>query len=324
MREVASLDPMPELPGFALTPREGFRAVRVAGVATRQGGVISAEQLRALGISTATIYRWMRDGRLIRIYPRVFAVGHSAIGIFGRLNAALLYSGPAAALSHQTGAWWRGFIKAEPRTIHISEPGERASQRRLRLHHPRVVKVELWNGLAVTSAARTLRDFAWVAEYADLRRALAQADHLGQLDPVAIYAELGRGRRGSRHLRRAFGEHLPELAATFSVLEERFLALIDEVSLPLPEVNVFVEGLLVDCVWRETRLIVELDGHETHDRTAAIEVDRHREMTLRRGGYRVLRYTWQQVTREGHLVVAELRRELSGLRREPPGVGSKG
>jgi hypothetical protein len=231
----------------------------------------------------------------------------------GRLHAALLYGGPAAALSHQTGAWARRYIKLEPRTIHISVPGERANQRDLRAHRTGEVRAQLLDGLRVTPPARTLRDLAWVASYADLRRALAEADHAGELVPAAVAAELGRGRRGSTALRRALGEHLPELARTLSILEERFLALLDRAGLPLPEVNAFVDGLMVDCVWRGARLVVELDGHETHDRTAAIESDRRREMKLRRAGYRVLRYTWQQVTREDELVVAELRFELRGI-----------
>jgi very-short-patch-repair endonuclease len=104
--------------------------------------------------------------------------------------------------------------------------------------------------------------------------------------------------------------HLPELAQTFSVLEERFLALVDEAGLPLPEVNAHVNGMTVDCLWRDARLVVELDGHETHDRHAAIEADRRREMRLRQLGFRVIRYTWQQVTQTPEPVVAELRREL--------------
>jgi hypothetical protein len=99
--------------------------------------VVSVGQLLALGVSRATIYRWARAGRLIKIYPGVFAVGHEAIGMKGRLTAALLYGGPACALSHQTGAWVRRFITAEPRTIHISLPGERANQRDLRVHRAR-------------------------------------------------------------------------------------------------------------------------------------------------------------------------------------------
>jgi hypothetical protein len=301
---------MPELPGFPTTLRTDLRAVRVAELATRQGGVISFEQLRALGISDATRKRWTRAGHLHPIHPGVVAVGHRAIGLTGRLHAALLYAGDDAALSHQTAGWCHGAIAAEPQTIHVSEPGERRSVRGVRVHHPRRVSLAKIDDLRVTPIPRTLLDLAWVLDFAGVRRAIAEIDHRGKLEPVAIYAQLGRGRRGSKALREAMTRHLPELALTFSVLEERFLALIDEASLPLPEVNARVEGMTVDCVWRDRRLVVELDGHESHDRTAAIETDRQREMRLRRGGFRVIRYTWHQITRMPELVVAELRVEL--------------
>jgi hypothetical protein len=302
---------MLEPPGFMLAQRAQLRAVRVAEVAGRQGGVTSRAQLRALGVSEAGITRSVKCGWLYRIHPGVFAVGHPAIGLFGRLHAALLYAGDEAALSHQTAGWCHRAIAAEPRTIHVSEPGERKSLPGVRVHHPRRVAFEMVDGLRVTPIPRTLLDLAWVLEFPDLRRALAEIDHRGRLHAEAMYAQLGRGRLGSTALREAMARHLPELAAAFSVLEERFLALVDEAGLSLPEVNAKVEGMTVDCFWRSAGLVVELDGHETHDRRAAIEVDRGREMRLRRVGFRVIRYTWQQVTRAPELVITELRRELA-------------
>jgi hypothetical protein len=301
---------MPELPGFPATPRREFRAVRIAELAGRQGGVISAAQLTALSMPETTRRRWVKRGWLHPIHPGVFAVGHRAIGTLARLHAALLYAGDQAALSFQTAGWCHKAISATPHTIHVSEPGERRTVPGLRIHHPRKVRFEVVDGLRVTPIARTLRDLAWVLAFGDLRRALAEVDHRGRLDPVRIYAELGRGRRGSTALREAMARHLPELAATLSVLEERFLAVVDDANLPLPEVNAKVDGMTVDCLWRHERLVVELDGHETHDRPAVIETDRQREMRLRRAGFRVIRYTWQQVTETPELIVAELRREL--------------
>jgi hypothetical protein len=301
---------MPELPGFMSAERAQLRAVRIARVAEGQGGVISRRQLRALGESDTSITLSVRCGRLHAIHPGVFAVGHPAIGLLGRLNAALLYGGDRAALSHQTAGWCHGAIAIEPQTIHLSEPGERRSRASVRIQHPRSVAHQLVNGLRVTPIPRTLLDLAWVLAFPSLRRAIAELDHRRKLDPVAIYAQLGRGRRGSAALREAMTSHLPELAATFSVLEERFLALIDEANLPLPEVNAYVEGMVVDCLWRGARLVIELDGHATHDRPAAIETDRRRELRLRRAGLRVIRYTWQQVTQTPDVILAELRDEL--------------
>jgi very-short-patch-repair endonuclease len=105
--------------------------------------------------------------------------------------------------------------------------------------------------------------------------------------------------------------HLPSLAATLSVLEERFLLLCEAYGIPLPEANAVVGGLKVDALWRGSRTIVELDGHDAHAHPSAIERDRAREVLLRAAGFRVLRYTWQQVTEQPDVVAADLRLALS-------------
>jgi hypothetical protein len=58
--------------------------VRVAVLATPQSGVISRAQLTRCGVSDASISRWIAVGRLIRIHPGVYAVGHANLSIEGR------------------------------------------------------------------------------------------------------------------------------------------------------------------------------------------------------------------------------------------------
>jgi very-short-patch-repair endonuclease len=65
----------------------------------------------------------------------------------------------------------------------------------------------------------------------------------------------------------------------------------------------------VDCVWRQQRVIAELDGRSVHDTTGAFERDRARDRALMAAGWRVIRITWRQLTSEGSEVeqdVAEL------------------
>ena len=64
-------------------------------------------------------------------------------------------------------------------------------------------------------------------------------------------------------------------------------------------------------MWHAERLIVELDGHATHANPVTNEEDRRRELILRRAGYRVIRYTWQQVTSAPRTVLDDLRRALA-------------
>jgi hypothetical protein len=54
-------------------------ARRVSEVARRQFGVIAWWQLKRLGIGDATVTRWRVAGRLHRLLPGVYAVGHRSV-----------------------------------------------------------------------------------------------------------------------------------------------------------------------------------------------------------------------------------------------------
>jgi very-short-patch-repair endonuclease len=146
--------------------------------------------------------------------------------------------------------------------------------------------------------------------FRELRRALAEADYRNPLSMPEIESVLKQGRHGSRALRRALAQHLPKLAHTLSVLEERFLELCQTTGLPLPEVNAQVGGMRVDAIWRQQWLVAELDGAAAHGGWAQVSRDRERELVLRRKGLRVVRYTWQQIIERPARVAADLRRQL--------------
>jgi very-short-patch-repair endonuclease len=63
-----------------------------------------------------------------------------------------------------------------------------------------------------------------------------------------------------------------------------------------PRVNTFVEGEEVDLHRPAARLIVETDGAATHLTPTAFEQDRARDAKLTLAGYRVIRFTWRQLT----------------------------
>ena len=74
--------------------------------------------------------------------------------------------------------------------------------------------------------------------------------------------------------------------------------IVRDAGLPQPQANSLLTArdhprLEVDLHWPAHRLIVELDGYETHRTRAAFEADRQRDAALTADGYRVVRFTWR-------------------------------
>jgi very-short-patch-repair endonuclease len=95
-------------------------------------------------------------------------------------------------------------------------------------------------------------------------------------------------------------------------IERTFLRLIRKANLPKPEINVWLHNHEVDFLWRDWKLIVELDGREFHLTPTAFENDRRRDIDLQRLGYTVLRITHRRLKDEPAAVIRELRYFLSG------------
>jgi very-short-patch-repair endonuclease len=295
-----------ELSGFSSTPRTKDQTVRLLSLAEAQFGVVARCQLEKNGVGSAMIARWLRAGRLHRLHPRVYALGHRRLSNEGELVAALLYAGPGAALSHATAAWWWRLIDHRPLELELSAPGHTASLPSARIHHPRRLHTTLHRGLPITTVPQTLLDFAALAPEDRVRRALAEADYRRLVRLGDVRAVLGRGHPGSANLRRAMAIHQPELARTRSELEQSFLALCARHRIPSPRLNVMVAGLMVDALWPDQRVIVELDGARNHSSSAQIHRDRERDLRLRALGYLILRYSYHQVTRKASQVATDL------------------
>jgi very-short-patch-repair endonuclease len=72
-------------------------------------------------------------------------------------------------------------------------------------------------------------------------------------------------------------------------------------------VNVRIDRFEVDFLWRPERLIVEVDGWESHRTRSAFEEDRVRDARLKVLGYEVLRVTWWQLETDGVSVARTIR-----------------
>ncbi|MGH2993241.1 MAG: endonuclease domain-containing protein [Solirubrobacterales bacterium] len=163
------------------------------------------------------------------------------------------------------------------------------------------------DGIPVTSPARSLLDLASVLPTSELERALAEAQVRRIVTRRALVDQLerNRGRSGVRALRRAV-EVPGGPAATRSEAERRLLRLVRAAELPVPRVNARLGRYEVDFMWREQRLVAEVDGYAYHANRRAFERDRERDAALAAAGYTVLRLTWRQLVNTPEAVVARL------------------
>lgn len=282
--------------------------VRVAQLATIQGGAISLGQLRAAGVSTRNASHQASDGRLHRIHRGVYTVGHRSITRHTHLRAALLACGEGAVLSHGTAAAFHHLFDEWPHFVDITVPVEAGRKvdgiRCRRCRYPEPEEIEVRNGIAVTTLARTLVDLAGILRLPDLRKVVGRAAIRRKLDlqaiDIAIYN--AKGRRGLKKLELALVPYrtkdgkVPDVRSDFETL---VLPQLLDMELPRPSTNtpIHIDGerFLVDFLWEKERVIVETDGRETHETPTAFQDDRRRDQFLAAAGYRVLRVTWSQI-----------------------------
>ncbi len=305
--------------------RELANDLGIAKLAGAQHGVVARAQLRKLGFGVAAIDHRVRAARLHRVHQGVYAVGHSVLTMEGRWMAAVLAAGGEAVLSHASAAAAWELRPPSGGAIHVTVPGDPGRTRRagIRLHRSTTLTpndTRAHRGIPITTPVRTIIDLATTLNGRPLEHALDLAEQRGLVD----FAELRKAieahptRPGSPSLQAMLSRYSAGSTVTRSELEERFLRLCDRHGLPRPHVNTRIEGNEVDFVWRDARLIVEVDGYAYHRSPRAFEDDRARDVALTVAGWTVLRFTWGQITRRPPWVAAAIRARLATSRRHAP------
>jgi very-short-patch-repair endonuclease len=294
----------------------------ISELAERQHGVIATAQLYSLGLSETQIAVRVRNGWLHRVHRGVYSVGRRSLTPNGHWMAAVLASGESAVLSHQAaGELWEvrrlTLRSGRKPSIDVTVRGGRGARGRggIVVHRSPTLldeEVATREGIPVTTPARTLLDLATVLPRRQLERAMDEAERLNICNEDDLEAIVGehRGRAGAGILGAMLRDHRAGATATRNDLEEKFLALCRRYRFPQPGVNVPLLDYVVDFLWPEACLVVEVDGRETHGTRRAFQADRDRDGRLAVAGYRVLRFTWWDVTRRPAVVADRVRRLL--------------
>jgi hypothetical protein len=267
--------------------------------------------LLSAGMSASGIDRRLRSGALLREHRGVYRVGHRAPSIEATYLAAVRASGDRALLCGRAAAHLLGLVRGPAPPPEVLVPDKRRVPG-VRIHRTRHIDRadrSLWRGIPVTSVPRTLVDLAGTVMAEELARAFHEAGIRHHTTPDQVEAALARRpyRPGAARLRAVLrGDE----RVTLSALERRFLQLLSEAGLPLPETNTPAGTKRVDCRWQEHRLTVELDSYRYHRSRHAWEQERLREREARARGDDFRRFTHDDVFERPGALIAELAGEL--------------
>ena len=298
---------------WAVLDELGWPDRGIAGLAGRQRALVTRRQLLALGIESSMISRALTHGRLHRLHQGIYSlVPLPALPDLAHELAAVLACGDAALLSHHSAAAaWR-LRPTFNGDVHVTVVGGDCGRKRdgIRVHRtsgldPRDIR--RYQGIPITSPARALLDIAPDLSDRALERALDEALVRRLLSHAAINAMLNAypNRQGVARLRAVADPGRPT-TETRSDGEEALLALIRRADLPVPEVNAKIGNYTADFLWREQKVIVELDGYDYHRGRAAFERDHERDAEHQRMGYLVIRVTGRQLNREPETLLVRI------------------
>ena len=301
-----------------MPPRPAGATIR--RLAESQNGLITGEQAVSAGVSRSSIRRRVQSREWERLVNDIYLV-YGTRSTLVYLQAAVLAL--PAVVSHQSAAQLHGFGYESFDEPVVTVPHRRSNrfvEVRVRqstdLDQRYVTHVA---GLPVTNPIRTMFDLASVTNLGRLRSMVQKAlvgRRIAFEDLAVILEELGRrGRPGTARFRMLLEEVSPGIVAPESVMEERLIRLLSGSDLPMPTLQMplpwrdTVEGR-VDFAYEDARVIIECDGRRWHTTMEAFEKDRRRDNLAQLNGWRVLRFTWKDLTETPARVLDQITQAL--------------
>jgi hypothetical protein len=288
---------------------------KVAFIAARTHGVVTRTALLRAGMTRHEINGRLGKGSLLREYKGVYRVGHRAPSIEARYLAAVRACGEGAVLSGRAAGHLLGLLKGAAPPPEVTTRIERRikgiKSRRSRQIDP--ADMTSFKAIPVTTVPRTLVDLAATLDPENLARACHEAGVRHRTTPAQVESVLARRptARGAAKLRNVLRG---DTQVTLSKLERRFLEILRENGLELPQTNKAAGGRRVDCRWPQRHLTVELDSYRYHGSRHTWELDRRREREAHAREDDLRRYTYGDVFDDPRAMMSELR----GLLKEKP------
>ncbi len=290
-------------------------------VMSLNNGVLRKRDHRA---SRATFDRLVRSGAIVRVLPGTFVNAQLMTSRLTRCAAALasypssLLWGPDAVAAHTRALDEAAFgVHDAVRLVHhqsrYAAPGVHWTRRTVPTEHQiRIdgLRCASASYLAVEAAARD--QGALIERF--LRIGLVKPAELPDVLPALAST---KGHRERCRVVRASQDN------PWSGGERRLQELLRRHRITgwVANAELVVNGrrCFPDVLFEAARLVLEFDGYGVHTKTDVFESDRRRQNALVIGDYRILRYTWKQLTEDPDMVIAEVRTMLARQITSDPG-----
>jgi very-short-patch-repair endonuclease len=268
----------------------------IAGLATRQHGVVARWQLTSAGVTRDQIDWRLTLGRLHELHRGVYLVGHVATPQYAQEMAALLAFRLEAVLSHRSAAaLWQLLPYPATTPVWVTIAPERSAERpNIKTFRATLDRKDIRHRhrMALTSPPRTILDLAAQLGDETLERVVSEAAFHSLATESELHVQLKRNphKRGNARLRRILD--LPGgPKRTRSPAEVQMLRLLRRAGITGFETNARIRGYEVDFLWRELNLVVEVDGYDAHSGRWAFERDRVKIAHLQAHGLDVIPVT---------------------------------
>jgi very-short-patch-repair endonuclease len=291
--------------------------VQLNRLAAGQHSLAHRAQAIELGMTPRQIDERVASGLLITQHRGVYRLAGAPPTREQAVLAACLAAG--AVVSHRSAGVLWAMRGVEAPTPEIIVPATRCPSLRAVVVHrtDRLDPIDVCRRrrIPVTTPARTLLDLGAVAPAPVVESALEDALMRRLVTFELLTATLerlgGPGRNGAGVLRALLEERDPVTAPTQSVLEDRLFQLLRRAGLPEPVRQYPVAGVLLDGAYPDRRLGIEADSRIWHGGRLDVQRNTDKGNRLLAHGWRVLRFTWFDVTRRAAYVVGAVRAELA-------------
>lgn len=271
----------------------------------RHDGVITLAQAERCGMSRYAVQRRVRSGHWKQCSRGVYFVDDRPFTDAARIRAEVWSYGSAATACGVAAAWWHNIISSAPDHVEVTVPLTKGSRSRwtssVRRRDLAPADIVLRRSLRVTAIPLTvLEAVASTHSRAIMDSALQRGVSLHQLHAAHV-------RNARRHGAAVAGRFLREASNGARSEAERLLVrLLRAAKISGWRANYPVCGYVVDVAFPEHKVAIEVDGWAFHNDRAAFQHDRTRQNRISLNGWKVLRFTWLDLTENPQRVIAEI------------------